>query len=107
MRCVNKHQSEFWHFYLKDAVSDEQQAREFSWERKKKHVSKTNTESKMKVKKKHTHTTKTTYLFVLLIFLISQQGFCALLHPEGTKSNHIKLTKVSQTLNDSRTLARS
>lgn len=56
MRCVHKHQSEFWHFYLKDAVSDEQQAREFSWERKKKHVSKTNTESKMKVKKKtHTH----------------------------------------------------
>lgn len=62
----------------------------------------------MKVKKKkHTHTTKTTYLFVLLIFLISQQGFCVLLHPEGTKSNHIKLTKVSQTLNESRTLARS
>lgn len=31
-----------------------------------------------------TFTKTTLYLFVLLIFLISQQGFYALLHPEET-----------------------
>lgn len=68
-------------FYLKDAISNEKQPREFSWRKTNKKNTSTNTQRhKIKFYQK-----KMEYLFVPLIFLISQQGFYALLHPKDAK----------------------
>lgn len=80
------------HFYLKDAVSDEKEPREFSW----KQTNQQQTPYSKKQIRGMTHqemktaTKWNSYLFVLLKFLISQQGFCALLRPAEATENELE-----------------
>lgn len=65
--------------YLKDAVSDEKQPRQFSWKENSRFNA--NKQEEGENDGKWGEKTLTLYLSAPLIFLISQQGFCALLHP--------------------------